>query len=50
MYKIIKWFVENSVAANLLMIFVLTAGLVTIPRIMMEIFPVALPDVVTVSK
>ena len=49
MHKIIKWFVENIVAANLLMVLVLTAGLVTIPRIMMEIFPIALPDVVTVS-
>ena len=49
MDKIIKWFVENSVAANLLMVLVLVAGLVTIPRTMMEIFPISLPDVVTVT-
>ena len=49
MHKIIKWFVENSVAANLLMVLVLVAGLVTIPRTMMEIFPISLPDVVTVT-
>ena len=49
MKGIIKWFTENSVAANLFMAFILIAGYFTIPKILMEIFPEPVMDIVTIS-
>jgi len=39
MEKIIRWFIANSVAANLLMLFIIFAGLFTVLQLRMEIFP-----------
>ena len=39
MEKLIRWFVKNTVAANMVMLFILVAGLLTLPRIRMEVFP-----------
>ena len=39
MEKIIRWFIANSVAANLLMLFIIFAGLFTVSQLRMEIFP-----------
>ena len=33
MERITRWFVQNKVAANMMMIFIIIAGLVTIPYI-----------------
>ena len=49
MKNIIKWFVDNSVAANLFMILIIISGYVTLPKILMEIFPAPVLDIVTVS-
>ena len=49
MERIIKWFVHNSVAANMFMFFILIAGILTIPRIKMEVFPDISIDVISVS-
>jgi len=47
--RTIAWFVENHVAANLLMALLVAGGLLTIPNIKQEVFPeIALP-VVTVT-
>ena len=39
MKNIIRWFIANTVAANLLMIFIIIAGLFTLSRLRMEVFP-----------
>ncbi len=39
MERIITWFVDNRVAANLIMIFVILSGVITIPILKMEVFP-----------
>ena len=39
MEPITRWFVQNKVAANMMMIFIIIAGFVTIPYIKMEVFP-----------
>ena len=49
MNKIINWFINNSVAANMFMFFILIAGFLTLPRIKMEVFPDIDIDLVTVS-
>ena len=49
MKNIIKWFVNNSVAANLFMALILISGYVTLPKILMEIFPAPVLDIVTIS-
>ncbi len=49
MNRVIEWFAKNSVAANLLMLMILAAGLVTAPRIKQEVFPEFALDIVTVS-
>ena len=49
MKHIIKWFVNNSVAANLFMILILISGYVTLPKILMEIFPSPALDIVSIS-
>ena len=45
----IAWFARHRVAANLLMIVVVAAGLMTLPTITREVFPDITPDLVTVS-
>lgn len=44
MKNIIHWFIKNTVAANLLMIFIIIAGFFTLSRLRMEVFPdIAIP-------
>jgi len=47
--RVIAWFAENSVAANLLMAVLVVGGLFTLPTIKREIFPEVRVDVVTVT-
>ena len=49
MERLIKWFIHNSVAANMFMFFILIAGLLTLPRIKMEVFPDIDIDLILVS-
>ena len=49
MKNIINWFVNNIVAANLFMILILISGYVTLPKILMEIFPSPTLDIVSIS-
>ncbi len=49
MNGLIKWFAENSVAANLLMLALLAAGLITITTTKTELFPQIQPNVISVS-
>jgi len=49
MNNIITWFANNKVAANLLMIFILIAGLISILGIKLEVFPELSPDRITVT-
>ena len=49
MERLIRWFVKNTVAANMVMLFILVAGLLTLPRIRMEVFPDINVDVVSIS-
>ena len=49
MKNIINWFVNNSVAANLFMILIIISGYVTLPKILMEIFPAPVLDIISVS-
>jgi multidrug efflux pump subunit AcrB len=46
---IIAWFARNSVAANLLMLFIILAGLTTLPTIPQKSFPDIEIDVITVT-
>ena len=44
MKNIIRWFIANTVAANLLMVFILIAGFFTLSRLRIEVFPdIAIP-------
>ncbi len=49
MKKAIAWFAENHVAANLLMLFMLAAGIATAVSIKMEIFPDTTLDRINIS-
>jgi multidrug efflux pump subunit AcrB len=49
MNRLIAWFAENHVAANLLMLFFLVAGIVTLIHIRVEIFPDAVPDQIRIT-
>ena len=49
MNRFLAWFAENSVVANLLMVLIVAAGLLTIPRITKEIFPEVSIDMISVS-
>jgi multidrug efflux pump subunit AcrB len=49
MHKIIDWFVHNPVAANLMMLILVTAGLLALPRIPQEEFPNIEVDAVRVQ-
>ncbi len=46
---VISWFVHNGVAANMMLIMILVAGLMMIPNLKKEIFPEFSVDIVTVS-
>ena len=39
MEKLIRWFVNNKVVSNLLMILIIITGATTIPMLKMEVFP-----------
>lgn len=45
----IAWFARNSVAANLLMLVIVVGGLLSLPRVKMEIFPAVEADLVIVT-
>ena len=49
MKKVIAWFAENHVAANLLMLFFLAAGLITCLSIKLEIFPETSLDTISIT-
>ena len=49
MERITRWFVHNSVASNMVMIFVIIAGALTIPLIKMEVFPAIEVDIINIS-
>ena len=49
MRAMIAWFARNSVAANLLMLFIVLAGLTTLPTIPQKPFPDIEIDVITVT-
>ena len=49
MKGIVSWFAENHVAANLLMIFLLLAGVVTGLTMKLEIFPETSLDRITIT-
>jgi multidrug efflux pump subunit AcrB len=46
---IIAWFAENGVAANILMVFIVVAGIASIPRIKKEVFPELDTEMVTIT-
>ena len=49
MERMIRWFVNNSVAANLIMAFIIISGSMTIPLLKMEVFPEISVDEVNVT-
>ncbi|WP_455216910.1 efflux RND transporter permease subunit, partial [Kaarinaea lacus] len=49
MNRLISWFASNSVAANLLMLFIIVSGLVSLPQIRKETFPSVPLDSVTIT-
>lgn len=49
MERIIRWFTNNTVAANMLMLFILVAGALTLPRLKMEVFPDINVDAISIS-
>ncbi|MCP4682053.1 MAG: efflux RND transporter permease subunit, partial [Desulfobacterales bacterium] len=49
MKNAIAWFAGNHVAANLLMIFLLLAGFMTLRSIKMEVFPETTMDMISIT-
>lgn len=49
MNKIIAWFAENRVAANLLMLFILVAGALSLPQIRKETIPTVPLDLIDIN-
>ncbi|SVB95582.1 uncharacterized protein METZ01_LOCUS248436, partial [marine metagenome] len=49
MERLIRWFVNNGVAANLLMAFIIIAGALTIPLLKMEVFPEIEIDIINIT-
>ena len=49
MSRLLEWFAENSVAANLIMILIIAGGLLTLSDIKQEVFPEFSSDLITVS-
>ncbi len=48
MKRAVAWFAENSVAANLLMVIILVAGIITISNVKKEIFPEMSLDMISI--
>ena len=48
MHKIIPWFIHNAVAANLLMLILVIAGILALPQIHQEEFPTLNVDAVQI--
>lgn len=46
---VLGWFVENHVAANLLMMFIVVSGFISLSKIKIEVFPEFSLDTITVS-
>ena len=49
MEKLIRWFVNNKVVSNLLMILIIVTGATTIPMLKMEVFPEIDLNIISVS-
>lgn len=49
MHTLVRWFAENNIAANLLMIFIFVGGLTALGRINKEVNPSFRDDVVSIS-
>jgi len=49
MQRIIAWFADNGVAANLLMLLIVVGGLMTVPGLKQEVFPEFSSDLISVS-
>jgi len=49
MERIIRWFVNNRVASNLMMFFIIFSGAATIPLLNMEVFPDIEVDIINVT-
>lgn len=49
MKRIIAWFAENHVAANLVMLFIMVAGLASLPSINQKMFPDIEIEIITIS-
>lgn len=49
MRRVIAWFAENGVAANLLMLVIVVGGLLTLPSIPQEVFPEFDSGVITIT-
>ena len=49
MKNLIAWFAENHVAANLLMVLIIVGGVVSLPLLRTEVFPVVSADEIQVS-
>lgn len=49
MRNLIAWFADNGVAANLLMLMIIVAGVVSVPMLRTEVFPVVASDEITVN-
>jgi len=49
MKGLVNWFIDNPVAANLLMLFVIAGGVLTLVDLKQEVFPDAAPDLITVT-
>ena len=49
MKSLISWFATNSVAANLLMLSVVALGLLSIPKLRMEVIPTVEADTITIQ-
>ena len=49
MEKLIRWFVNNKVVSNLMMVFIIVTGATTIPMLKMEVFPEIDLNIINVS-
>ena len=49
MKNLIAWFADNHVAANLLMILIVVGGVVSLPLLRTEVFPVVTPNEISVN-
>ena len=49
MKTVINWFVDNIVAANLFMVMIIISGYFALPKILMEIFPAPVLDIISIS-